>query len=153
MIDTPNLFEAYAERVKPQHERRRERIAQKRRSTTLIKKMAEKRLLEHDYKALIAKEREELLKGAYAADFEALFDFLTRLNIQGGAALIEHVRTSPWLLRAPPAVRAKVLGLIARRITQIREGAGLPPFDDPLWGARPSLFDEVKAALTQGEAP
>jgi hypothetical protein len=152
MTDRPNLFEAYAERTKPQHERRRERVAEKRRSRTLIKKMAEKRLLEHDYRALIAKEREELLKSAYAAEFEALFDFLARLNISGGAALIEHVRTSPWLARAPLATRAKVLNLIARRITQIREGAGLPPFDDPIWDARASVFDEVKAALAQGES-
>ncbi len=53
-----------------------------------------------------------------------------------------------WIRNADPETRALALEIVSTRIRQIREHAGLPPFDDALPGEEPDVFQIMKGILT-----
>jgi hypothetical protein len=142
-----NPFEAYAERSKQPHEKRRERLAQKRKSRQLLKKQIEQSQLERDYKLLEANELEELVSGPHGALFRELVGFLDQLALHNGWDLLPFLRERDWR-PLPPELRFRALQLVDRACIRARERARLAPFDDPLpWEDRPLVLDLVREVL------
>jgi hypothetical protein len=64
--------------------------------------------------------------------------------------MLTYVREAArgWLTTAPPEIRAEALSLVGEQIIAIRLRAGLNPFDDPLPGEDPDLFQLCKQELS-----
>jgi hypothetical protein len=143
-----NPFERYAERVKPYYERRRERIAAKRRQSRQLKAVnAEKAKLEKQARLISEEHRNELLEGPYGFEFRHLLSYLAGLTLGSAADLVRFVEQLEWVARAPASVRHEALHLIADAITRLRERNGLAPFDDPLFEAPPNAFIRIREML------
>jgi hypothetical protein len=141
-----NPFEAWSEKNKPAHEKRRERIAQKR-NEALEARQKEKAELAKLYKIAAKEERAKVLEGAYAERFIQLFKVLDNLGMGGGRALLDFLRAQRWH-ETPPEVRFQVLQYVDRAAIAVRERAGLPPFDDPLpWDPGRPFVQHAKEVL------
>ncbi len=96
---------------------------------------------------------------AKKAQFEAAFtkypDLLAfqrqirRFGIGQAAEMIAFVRetNNRWLSVQDQEVRALALEIVSTRIRQIRESAGLPPFDDPVGDEEPDVHMIVREIL------
>jgi hypothetical protein len=148
-----NPFERYAERVKPRYERRRERIAAKRRRTRQLEAaMIEQAKLERRAHLISEEHLNELLEGPYGTEFQELIDCLAGLSFASGADLVHFIETLRWLAGIDSAsVRHEALHLIAGAITRLRERNGLVPFDDPLFEAPPNVFIRIREMLEPTE--
>lgn len=142
-----NPFEAWAEQEKPKWQERLDRRAQLRQKK-LAEVMAEKRELEQRYRAVKAEERQRLIDGPMGEELGKLIYFLEGLAPHQGADLVAYVGTLDWLKDADADMRFTVLHLVAGAITSLRESQGLPPFDDPIFDARPSVFLKLREMLT-----
>jgi hypothetical protein len=95
-------------------------------------------------------------KAQYAAACEKHPDLLTfqreirRFGIGQAAEMINFVREANncWLRLQDRAVRALALEIVSTRIRQIRESAGLPPFDDPMPDKKPNAYQTIREILT-----
>ena len=95
--------------------------------------------------------RDALFKGhACGAELQAFANQLTRYTLSDAAAMLTYVREAArgWLTTAPPEIRAEALSLVGEQIIAIRLRAGLNPFDDPLPGEDPDLFQLCKQELS-----
>jgi hypothetical protein len=147
-----NPFERYAERVKPRHERRRERIAAKRRRTRQLEAaMIEQAKLERRARLISEEHRKELLEGPYGFEFRSLLSYLAGLTLGSGNDLVRFVEMLQWLAPAPAEIRHEALHLIADAITRLRERHGLVPFDDPLFDRPPNAFIRIREMLEPTE--
>jgi hypothetical protein len=144
-----NLFEAYAETTKPGHERRRERIASKRRENKRIKAaMLEQHQLEKQYRDEVSEGYRELLAGDFGHEIQHLVAFLDRMGMRDGAELVAFIQSCVWLVPAPDEVRHQALHLIGRACTRLRESAGLLPYDDGLpWDQATPAFIQVREII------
>jgi hypothetical protein len=75
-----------------------------------------------------------------------LLDFLSRMTLHDGAALIAHVKLDGWP-NAERETRQDVLTIINNRIVHLRERAGLAPLDDPLPGMGTNVFLKLRELL------
>lgn len=89
---------------------------------------------------------DRLLSGPHAGRTRRLLTFLQDMTLTDGRALIAHLNVEGWP-DVDREARADALSLIGVRITHLRERAGLPPFDDPLPGARDNVFLTVRKLL------
>jgi hypothetical protein len=142
-----NPFETWAEAEKPKWQERLETRARLRQKK-LAAVMAEKRELELRYQAVKQEERERLVAGPYGDELEALILFLETLGPDSGAELVRTVQGLPWLKAAHADLRFEALHLISGAIISLRESQGLPPFDDPIFDGRPSVFLKLREMLT-----
>ena len=141
-----NAFEHWAEQEKPKWQERlehRQRLRQKK----LAEVMAEKRELELRYRAVKQEERERLIAGPHGQELGCLIAFLEQLAPSRGADLVAYVAGLDWLKSADADLRFTALHLIAGAITSLRESQGLPPFDDPIFDERLSVFIKLRAML------
>jgi hypothetical protein len=142
-----NPFETWAEAEKPKWRERietRARLRQKK----LAAVMAEKHELERRYQAVKQEERERLLAGPHGAELGEVIAYLETLTPERGAELVRWVQALTWLKEASPALRFEALHLISGAIISLRESQGLPPFDDPIFDGRPSVFLKLREMLT-----
>lgn len=141
-----NPFESWAEQEKPKWQERIERRARLRKAK-LAEVMAEKRELEQRYRAVKAEERQRLIDGPMGEELGKLIYFLEGLAPHQGADLVHYVESLAWLRGADPELRFTVLHLVAGAITNLRESQGLPPFDDPVFSDRTSVFLKLREML------
>lgn len=141
-----NPFEQWAEQEKPRWQERLEHRARLRQKK-LAEVMAEKRELELRYRAVKEEERQRLIDGPMGQELGKLIYFLEGLAPHQGADLVNYVRGCFWLKGADPELRFTVLHLVAGAITSLRESQGLPPFDDPVFTDRTSVFLKLREML------
>ena len=74
---------------------------------------------------------------------------IRRCTIDDAGLMISLTRShhGTWLRNTDDETRALALEIVSTRIRQIRERAGLMPFDDPLWDEPPDVFQTVKRIL------
>jgi hypothetical protein len=117
--------------------RARQRGVEKRARKAEQKALAERADL---YRLWKHKRREELaaaLGGAHGESFRQLVEFLETMTLQSVAGLIGHIRAGGWDA-ADRDTRFLAFDLIGNAITNLREAAGMVPFDDPLpWTDKP----------------
>lgn len=142
-----SLFEQWAEAEKPAWQARLDRRAALRKAK-LAEVMAEKRELELRYRAVKEEERERLVAGPMGEELGKLIYFLETLKPSDGARLVEYVASCPWIKVADAELRFAVLHLVAGAITSLRESQGLPPFDDPVFTDRTSVFLRLREMLS-----
>jgi hypothetical protein len=150
-----NAFERYGETHRSPHEKRRERIAIRRRASAAMRKQREERdKRERLYRAGMERLVEEFVAEAGEKGRE-LIKLLDRLTVNDATVLLQRATVFE---RSPPGLRLMALHLTSRAIVAARERAGLPPFDDRLdspladEAAPQTVFDRIKHALT-GESP
>ena len=80
-----------------------------------------------------------MLNGPHEPLARDLLNFLSKMTLQDGSALITHVRACDWS-QVDRDTRLELLSWINRTITRLREQAGLPPIDDPLPHERSTAF-------------
>jgi hypothetical protein len=145
-----NPFASFAEDTKPAWQRRKERIADGRRSRSqerLAKAEEEQRNIDRVAAAMRKARLEELMSGPNGAHIRALRSYLRVMTIDSAPELIEYVTRSKWLRTADADTRYDVLGMISRGITSLRLRNGLEPFDDGLWDEEPSAFVIIREML------
>ncbi len=94
-------------------------------------------------------------KAQYEAAFAKHPDLLAfqrgikRFGIGQAAEMIAFVRetNNRWLCMQDQEVRALALEIVSTRIRQIRESAGLVPYDDPVMGEEPDVYQIVRGIL------
>jgi hypothetical protein len=97
------------------------------RKSEIDRKLADRAYLLRYWRAWHREQLEEALAGVHR-------DVLARLlgelkNLKSARALVDLVAAQDWS-RVDPEVRAIALHEVNRAITQLRERAGLTPFDD-----------------------
>jgi len=94
------------------------------------------------------------LAGAHGVELGELLDFLARMDLNSGDALINLVRSQGWSA-APVDLRYLILREVDQEVARVREEGGLPPFDDALpWSSEtPTVFSVIKQFLLDGDAP
>jgi hypothetical protein len=116
------------------------------------KAVAERNFLFRQYRVARKAHRDKIYAthplGPELQSFAYQLTSYTKLN--DASAMLNYVREMArgWLALAPPEIRSEALSLISERIIAIRQHAGLAPFDDPLPGEDPDLFQLCKAELT-----
>jgi hypothetical protein len=90
-------------------------------------------------------------EAAFAAEpkLQAFSREIRRCGIGDAHLIISLVRAhhGAWLRNTSPDTRALALEIVSTRIRQIREGAGLPPFDDPVMDEEPDVYMIVRGIL------
>jgi hypothetical protein len=139
----PNPFLALAERQIANPVKARMKAAQKR----ALKKVADDRAtLFKVYKQWQAGRREALLAGPYGDAFRDVMVALDGVTLADIDNIHAMVIAGPWRT-APADIRFELLNLIDAVLIELRERADLPPFNDPLPGDQPDIFQHVKEAL------
>jgi hypothetical protein len=141
-----NAFLDLAERQTSAPVKARQRAAEQRAANKADKEAANRyeqhRLWRHWRRERIM----ALLAGPHGEAADALVNFLQHVTLASEGELIERVRCGPWRT-ADADARFLVLSLIDGAITDLRERDGLVPFDDPLWGEPPTVFQIVREIL------
>jgi hypothetical protein len=86
---------------------------------------------------------EGLMSGPHGAAARELREFLGRMKIGDGPALVAAIEAGSWR-DANADTRFEVLAMIDRAIARLREKSGLPPFDDALpFGDEPATAFQI----------
>lgn len=107
----------------------------------------EKQQLSKQYRAARRAQINRVLDCPEGPRIRKMANWMRRLDIAQGGAVIEVVQRQRWLLDAPPEVRHTALSIFHTIITKKRENAGLHPFDDPLPGQPDNVFLQLKKLL------
>lgn len=135
-------WEKLAEKQIVSPRKARLRAAEKRQQKALV----ERDLLFKMWQDWHAERRKDLLNGSHADAAFELINFLERMTLYDGAALLALIEAGPWR-NADDDTKFLVLSLIDGDIAYLREREGLPPFDDDL-GDDPTVFQIIRELLT-----
>jgi hypothetical protein len=89
---------------------------------------------------------DDALVGPHGAALAELIKLLADLTLDQSADLIASLQAGPWRA-ADPDTRYLVIRLCGSRLVDLREGVGLPPFDDPLPHEPPDVFLLIRELL------
>jgi hypothetical protein len=143
---TADLFLNVADRQISSPVKARQRAADRREQARIDKDQADRERLMKVWCQTQQRQIDDALIGPYGNQIAALLAFLKELSLEREAELVELVQANSWHC-ADPDTRYLVMRLIAGRLAQLRENAGLPPFDDPLPDEPPSVFLRIREML------
>ena len=148
MTDAPNLFDVFAEAVKPSWAKTRERALEKSEATR-AKSKAEKQLDEDEMLERLwlkgeTQRRRELLSGTWGVEIKALVKFLKTLTLADAPKLIDVIEAANWISTMPNETRIQVLRIVDRRIGEIVRDEGLPYPDDAMPGEEPRAYQVIR---------
>jgi hypothetical protein len=141
---TSDPFTAFADAHAPLRQPRRVSTRQAKRQAEMV---AERAQLFRLYRRQRKEDIGALLAGPYGAAAQILIDFLENTGPTSAPDLIERVQSGPWHV-ADRDTRALIFGLIDAALIQLRERAGLAPFDDPLPGEKTDVFLVIREMLS-----
>ena len=118
----------------------------RRRSTKEQRKLADDTRLRAAWRAFHREELAEVLVGLHRDVMARLMTHLKQLR--SARELVEFIAAQDWSV-VDADTRAIALFEISSAIVKLREQQGLPPFDDPLPGARPSAFQIIRGLVTK----
>jgi hypothetical protein len=114
------------------------------------KAVKEQSLLYRRYRAAKKEQFEELFATPVHGPLLRKFNStLGHFDIEDADRMVAFVRerTRVWLRAAPQDIRFAALQMVGHRITRIRQRAGLAPFDDPLPGEDPDVYQLCREAI------
>lgn len=115
-------------------------------------KQKERAELSRLYRAEKKREREALFVDPIHGDnFRRFVATLNHFGPDHAERLVDYVRSQCelWIAYASEDMHAAVISAIAERIVQIRERAGLAPFDDSLPGEPDDVWQICKKVLAR----
>jgi len=124
-----NPFTDFAEANTPAAVKARQRATAKRRAKAEEKALQERDDLFRLWKQWRREQVEALLSGPHGTKAQELLGFLQTMSLSDGPRLIEFVRAAGWQ-HVDADTKFEILSLINTAITELRERAGLAPFDD-----------------------
>jgi hypothetical protein len=124
-------------------------------STSIEQERVEKAIRERDtlyrqYRATKKRDFETLCRiSGYGDRLRKFAATLNHFGIEHAARMRLYVEDEcrQWLRDAPQDIRNEALSLVGNRIVQVRQRAGLVPFDDPLPDEPDKIFQTVKRML------
>jgi hypothetical protein len=142
-----NAFLALAERqIIPAPVKAQRRAAETRRARAQEKALAERAaqflVWQREHRAQL----DAALTGPHGAKLAAFLGFLECLTLETIVTLVERVRADGWI-SADADTRFLVLRLADAAIVQLRERAGLEPFEDPMFDRPPDAFLVLREML------
>jgi hypothetical protein len=141
-----NAFLDLAERQIPASVKARRRAAESRRTRAQEKALAERDAMFHSWKRERRAQLDAALAGPRGHALKRLVAFLNVMTLESVGALIDRVRADDWPT-ADADTRFLVLHLVGVTIMHLRERAGLPSFDDPLFDQPPNAFLRLREIL------
>ena len=93
-------------------------------------------------------ERDAVLAGPHARTLEGLFQAFSAIEHVAPVQLIGFINAINWSA-VDHQTRCITLHELSTAIVRLREKRGLPPFDDPLWGAPPNAFQVIQKIITE----
>jgi hypothetical protein len=126
----------------------RMRAAKTREERRVAKQLNDREILTEQWREWHRKRVIALKTDRYAEAVNAVAEFLERMTLHDGGALIELVERGPWR-EADVETRYLLLGLIDERIVYLRTIEGLAPFDDsiPFSDESPTAFEIIRDML------
>jgi hypothetical protein len=143
---TADLFLNIADRQIAAPVKARQRAVERRAEARIDKDEANRERLMRAWCQWQQRQLDDALVGPYGGQITALLAFLKELCLDREVEIVEFIRTDTWH-SANADVRFLVMRLIGSRLAELREGAGLPPFDDPLPGEPRSVFLRIREML------
>jgi hypothetical protein len=119
---------------------------QTRRERAIEKALDDKQTLYKQWQEWHAKRKKELLAGDFATPAGEVAEFVERMTLRDGAALVALVENGPWH-HADADTRYQVLALVSHAITNLREQMGMSPFDDPILSSEKNVFLTIRDML------
>jgi len=124
----------------------RQRANERRAQERVDKEVIERSRLMRAWLQWQQRQLDDALVGPYGRHITALLAFLKELSLEREAELVGFVQAIEWQ-SADADTRFLVMRLIGSAIVELRERAGLVPFDDALPGEPPTVFQQIREML------
>lgn len=141
-----NGFEAYAEEAIPRVVKKRD-ARRDERASRMIEVHQEREALSKSYRLARKEWLMSFVSGPGGDIARSLLSWIEQVTIDDADALVARIRQSTWLRQASADMRFLILSEIDRRIIDLREKAGLNPFDDPMPDEEPNAFIIIRGLL------
>jgi hypothetical protein len=143
---TANLFLDIADQQIAAPVKARQQAADRRVQARIDRDEADRKRLMKAWCAVQQRQIDDALVGPHGSQIAALLAFLKELSLEREAELVAFVQANSWRC-ANPDIRFLVMRLVGSRLAELREDAGLTPFDDPLPGEPASVFLRIREML------